>query len=137
LTELYLGDSARSEVSNVSGVASVVFADVGVINRRADNTSTISAKRGGIGLRSTHDGGLLSRVEEQVGVVGRVLSLNETVELTVLSSLLTEDGIPESRRVRCEVWRGVLLSLTVLYSRSDHLGLSVGVELTRSVCGVV
>ena len=60
LTELNLGDSARTEVSNVSGIASAVIAGsildivttivwVGAISRRFDNTA-IFTEGEGVGL---------------------------------------------------------------------------------------
>jgi hypothetical protein len=157
LTKLDLGDSARTEVSNVSGIASgaitgailsrsitngtvgvicgrVDNGTVGVISRRVDNTTSVGTEGEGVGLGSKRDGSPRSGIEEQVGAVGRVLSLNEIVKPTVLRSLLAEDRISEARWIRGEVWRGVLLSLAVLDGGSDHLGLSGGIELTRSVC---
>lgn len=47
--------------------------------------------------------GLGGRVKESVGIVGRILSLDQTVELRVLGGLLTENRVTESRRVCCEV----------------------------------
>ena len=153
LAELDLGYGTGTEVSDIPDVVGVVFTTVvvgaivgvgvmgrrvgGIIGWRIDSTSTISTKGESVRLRSTHDGSPLSRVKKQVKVVRRVLSLNEPIKLTVLRGLLAKDGIPESRWIRREVWRGVLLSLTVLYGRGDHLGLSGGVELAGSVCRVV
>ena len=143
LTELDLRDGAGTEVSDISGIPGAVVTSavlsiitsvvwVGIISRRF-NSAAISAEGEGVGLGSEHDGGLCSRVKEQVGIICRILSLNDTIKFPVLRSLLAEDGISESRRIRGEVWRGVLLGLTVLHSRSDHFGLSGVIELARSV----
>ena len=150
LAELDLGDRARTEISNVSGIGTVVvtstIADVRVVSRRLNTiittttttttTITIGAKGEGIGLRTKRDGGRRSRVEEQVLKVCGVLSLNETIKLLVRRSFLAKDRFPKSRRIRSEVWRSVLLSLAIFYGRSDHLGLSSSIELTRGVCRV-
>ena len=43
-----------------------------------------------VGLRALLDGRLLRGVEEEVGVVGGVLGLNEAIQLGVLGCLLAE-----------------------------------------------
>ena len=158
LTELDLGDGARTEVSNVSGIGTVVvtsatvnivttvvhigvvaradntIAAIRVVSRGVDTTTTVGTEGGSVWLGSKHDSGRFSGVEEQIRIVGWILSLNETIELTVRRSLLAKDGIPEPRRIRSEVRRGVLLSLAVLHGCGDHLGLSISVELAGSVC---
>ena len=145
MTELDLRYGTGTEVSDVAGVGTIVdiggtvvdaVVDVGIIDWRLDNTSTIGTEGESVRLRSTHDGSPLSRIKEQVRVVRRVLSLNKPIKLTVHRSLLAKYGIPEFRWIRAEVRRGVLLSLTVLHSCSDHLGLSCGVKLARGVCRV-
>lgn len=166
LTELDLGDRTRTEVSNVSGIGAIIVASatvnivativvttvihVGVIGRRVENTgidgvctvgrristATVGTKWEGIRLRSKRDSSRRSGVEEQVRIVGSVLSLNETIKLTVRRSLLAKDGISEPRRIRGEVWRGVLLSLAILHGCGDHLLLSISIELAGSVCSV-
>lgn len=100
------------------------------------NTNTIGSQRESVRLRSTSDGTPISRVEKQVEIVRRVLSLNKIIELAVFGSLLAVDGIQMRGWVGAEVQGGVLLGLTVLYGRSDHLDPSGRVELMRSVCGV-
>ena len=99
--------------------------------------STICTERNGVGLGSTSDSGSRSGIKEQVGIVRGVLGLDKTVELTVSRSLLAEDGIQGRGWVRAEVRRGVLLGLAVPHGRSDHLGPSSGIELTRSVCRIL
>lgn len=143
LTKLDLRDGAGTEVSNISGIPGAIVTSavlsiitsvvwVGIISRRF-KSSPIGSEWEGVGLGSKRDSSLRSRVEEQVGIICRILSLNETIKFPVLRSLLAEDGISESRRIRGEVWRGVLLGLTVLHSCSDHFGLSGVIELARSV----
>lgn len=95
--------------------------------------STVCAKGGGVRLRSASNDSSSGRVEEQIGIIGGVLSLNEAFKLTVSRELLTVDGIQMGGWVRAEIWRGVLLDLTVLHCDSDHLGLSGEVELLGSV----
>lgn len=151
MAKLDLGDGARTEISNVSGIPSIVITGahvttvaVGVIHSRStsngvvtsgmvDNAGTVGAKGEGIGLGSKGNGSPRCGVEEQIGIVGRVLSLNETIKLAVIRGLLAEDGISEARRICGEVGRGVLLSLAVLDGGSDHLGFGGGIELTGSV----
>ena len=108
LTELDLGDRARTKVSKVSGIGTVIVTSsivdivttivpavihVGVIGRRAvdtgvrdvsrrvntTTTTTVGTKGEGVRLRSKRDSSLRSRVEEQVRIVGRVLSLDQTI----------------------------------------------------------
>lgn len=99
-----------------------------------NNTNTVGAKGECVMLRSTSDGNPRSWIEEQVGIIRRVLSLNKTVKLAVPWRLLTVDRIPKCRWAGAPVRRGVLLSLAVLHGRSNHFGLSCHVELTRSIC---
>ena len=159
LTELDLGDRARTEISNVSGIGAIVVTGaivttvihLGVIggrvintavdgdrfvSRRVSTTIAIGTKGEGVRLRSKRDSSGGSRVEEQVRIVGRVLSLDETIKLAIRRSLLAEDGISEAGWVRSGVGRGVLLGLAVVYGRCDHLRLSIDVELAGSVCRV-
>ena len=87
---------------------------------------TVGTGGKGVILRSESDGIPRSGVEESIGIVRGVLSLNNSSKLAVLRGLLTEDGI--LRR------RGVPFGPTVIHGSSNHPGLSNGVELTRSIC---
>lgn len=103
-----LGDRTGTEVSDAfrAVVTNIVVGTTALV---VATNSTES-----VWLGSTRDGSALSRLEEQVRVVRRILSLNETVELAVLRSFPEKNGIPESGRFCGEV-------------------LSSGVELVRSV----
>lgn len=65
---------------------------------------------------------LRSRIEEQFGVVGRILSLNQAVQLGVFGCLFAEEGVAKSWRLDGKVWRSVFLELTECNSKSDHVG---------------
>lgn len=54
-------------------------------------------------MRTKLDGRAQGGVKEKIGVVGRILRLNETIELSVLWGRLTEDRVPVGGRVSCEV----------------------------------
>lgn len=137
LTKFDLGDGTRAKIPNVPSAVGSAIVDVSIVGGGPGNIGSAVTGGGGVWLHPTLDGSPLGRVEEQFGVIRRVLSLKQSIKFAVPWSLLAKDGIPKCRWVRTQVQRGVLLSLTVLDGCSDHLGPSGGIELTRRVCGVV
>jgi len=76
---------------------------------------------------------LCRRIEKDLGVIARVLRLDEAIKLRVLGSLLAEDGVPQGRRLRLEVGRRVLLCLTVLNRDRKHVLLGRRIELLARI----
>lgn len=65
--------------------------------------SCSTTEGGGVGLRTFDDGSFSRRIEEESGIIGRILSLNETVQLRILGCRLTENRISVLWRVGGEV----------------------------------
>lgn len=49
------------------------------------------------------DGLVGRRIKEEIWIVGRVLSLNKTIELGILGCLLAEYGVSQGRGVLCKI----------------------------------
>ena len=57
----------------------------------------------GISLRTFDDGSFGCRIEEESGIIGRILSLDEAIQLRILGCCLTENRISVLWRVGREV----------------------------------
>ena len=99
MTKLDPGDSARAEVSgtdnNTSTHITATIAYVYATSTRFESTAISEGE--GVGLGPKRNGSPHSGIWGWVGVIGRVLSPDTTIEFTVLRNLLAEAGIMESR----------------------------------------
>jgi len=122
-----------SSIAFVAIVSSVAI--VAIISSVAVAVASLCATAEGRSVRLTAllHSRAFGRIEEQVGVVGGILSLNQAVELWVLGGLLTEDRVARCRGVGGEIRRGVLLRLAVLFGDRDHLGLGSGIKLLAGI----
>lgn len=104
-------DTRRSWCITASIVAVVVTSVIALIVSRSFAISWVidggrgccTTERSGVGLSALADSGLGGGIEKQFWIIGRVLSLNKSIQLRVLGSLLAEDGVPVSRWVRGKV----------------------------------
>ena len=76
-----------------------VIISVDLQSYRAQSASNLSVEGRRVGLGASLDSLCTVGVEEEIGVVGGILSLHQAVELGVLWCLFAEDRVPQSRWV--------------------------------------